>query len=193
MESFLVSAGIVAIAEIGDKTQLLALLLAARYRRPLPIIAGILLATLANHGLAAWAGAAFAAWVGPQVMRYGLAVTFLAMAGWCLIPDRADDGPQALRQAGAFVASLIAFFLLEIGDKTQLATVALAARYHTLVPVIAGTTLGMLLVNVPAVLFGDRVTRLVPLAWIRLAAAGSLAVLGLLALFGIGMPEAFGS
>ncbi len=193
MEAFFVSAGIVAVAEIGDKTQLLALLLAARYRRPLPIIAGILLATLANHGLAAWAGAAVAGWAGPQIMRYGLAVTFLAMAGWCLIPDRADDGPQALRQAGAFVATLIAFFLLEIGDKTQLATVALAARYHTLAPVIAGTTLGMLLVNVPAVLFGDRVTRLVPLKWIRLAAAASLAALGLLALFGIGMPEAFGS
>src|SRR4051812_42572085 len=118
MESFLVSTGIVAVAEIGDKTQLLALLLAARYRRPLPIIAGILLATLANHALAAWAGPAVAGWAGPSVMRYGLAVTFLAMAAWCLVPDRADDGPGAVRQAGAFVATLVAFFLLEIGDKT---------------------------------------------------------------------------
>ena len=192
MESFLVSAGIVAVAEIGDKTQLLALLLAARYRRPLPIIAGILLATLANHALAAWAGAALAGWLGPEVLRYGLAVTFLAMAAWCLVPDRPDEGPQALRQAGAFLATLVAFFLLEIGDKTQLATVALAARYTALLPVIAGTTVGMLLANVPAVLFGERVTRLVPLKWIRLVAALSLAILGMLALFGIGMPAALG-
>lgn len=192
MEAFLVSTGIVAVAEIGDKTQLLALLLAARYRQPLPIIAGILLATLANHALAAWAGAALAGWLGPTVLRYGLAVTFLAMAAWCLVPDRADEGPQALRQAGAFLATLVAFFLLEIGDKTQLATVALAARYTTLLPVIAGTTAGMLLANVPAVLFGERVTRLVPLKWIRLAAALSLAILGLLVLFGIGVPDALG-
>src|SRR5438552_274385 len=128
MEAFLVSAGLVAIAEIGDKTQLLAMILATRYRKPVPIILGILVATLANHALAAWAGAAAAGWLGAATMRWIVGALFLAMAGWCLIPDKADEGPKAASHAGAFLATTIAFFLVEIGDKTQIATVALAAR-----------------------------------------------------------------
>src|SRR5690348_14170946 len=155
MEAFLVSAGLVAIAEIGDKTQLLAMLLATRYRRPLPIIAGILVATLANHALAASVGAAVAAWLGPDAMRWIVGGLFIAMAGWALIPDKADEGPKAAGHVGAFLATAIAFFLVEMGDKTQIATVALAARFQSVALVTAGTTLGMMIANVPAVLFGD--------------------------------------
>ena len=182
MEAFLVSAGLVAVAEIGDKTQLLALLLAARYRKPVPIILGILVATLANHALAAWIGAAVADWVGPTPMRWILAGAFFAMAAWCLVPDKADEGPTAIGKAGAFVATAVAFFLVEIGDKTQIATVALAARFHDLVAVTAGTTLGMMAANVPAVLFGDVLSRKVSLKIVRAVAAGSFAVLGVLLL-----------
>ena len=182
MEAFFVSAGLVAIAEIGDKTQLLAIILATRYRKPLPIVLGILVATLANHALAAWFGAAVAGWIGPQIMRWVLGLTFLAMAGWCLIPDKADDGPAALGDAGAFIAAAIAFFLVEIGDKTQIATVALAARFHDLIAVTTGTTAGMMLANVPAVIFGDALSRRLSLKLVRAVAAASFAVLGLLAL-----------
>ena len=187
MEAFFVSAAIVAIAEIGDKTQLLALMLAARYRKPIPIILGIFCATLANHALAAWVGAEVAAWIGADAMRWVLAVTFIAMAGWCLIPDKADDGPQAARQAGAFLATLVAFFLVEIGDKTQIATVALAARFNSLIAVTAGTTVGMLLANVPVVLFGDAIAKRLPFKWVRAAAALLFLLLGLAAIF---MPSA---
>ncbi len=187
MEAFFVSAAVVAIAEIGDKTQLLALMLAARYRKPIPIILGIFCATLANHALAAWVGAEVAAWIGADAMRWVLAVTFIAMAGWCLIPDKADDGPQAARQAGAFLATLVAFFLVEIGDKTQIATVALAARFNSLLAVTAGTTVGMLLANVPVVLFGDAIAKRLPLKWVRAAAAILFLLLGLAAIF---MPSA---
>jgi putative Ca2+/H+ antiporter (TMEM165/GDT1 family) len=187
MEAFFVSAAVVAIAEIGDKTQLLALMLAARYRKPVPIILGIFCATLANHALAAWVGAAVAAWIGADAMRWVLAVTFIVMAGWCLVPDKADDGPQAARQAGAFLATLVAFFLVEIGDKTQIATVALAARFNSLVAVTAGTTVGMLLANVPVVLFGDAIAKRLPLKWVRAAAALLFLLLGLAAIF---MPSA---
>jgi putative Ca2+/H+ antiporter (TMEM165/GDT1 family) len=183
MEAFLVSAGLVAIAEIGDKTQLLAMLLATRYRRPLPIILGILVATLANHAIAASAGAAVAAWLGPDAMRWIVGVLFIAMAGWALIPDKADEGPKAAGTLGAFLATTIAFFLVEIGDKTQIATVALAARFHDVAIVTAGTTLGMLLANVPAVLFGDVLARKIPLRIVRLCAAASFVLLGLAALF----------
>jgi Ca2+/H+ antiporter, TMEM165/GDT1 family len=182
MEPFFVSAGVVAIAEIGDKTQLLALILAARYRKPLPIICGILVATLANHGLAAWLGALAAGWLGPDMMRWILGASFLAMAGWCLVPDKSEDAPKALSRAGAFVATLVAFFLLEIGDKTQIATIALAARFHDLVLVTAGTTIGMMLVNVPAVLCGDGIARVAPLKLIRILAAASFAILGAMTL-----------
>ncbi len=182
MEAFLVSAGLVAIAEIGDKTQLLAIILATRYRKPVPIVLGIFVATLANHALAAWLGAAVAAWVGPEIMRWVLGGLFLAMAVWCLIPDKADEGPDALSDAGAFVATAVAFFLVEIGDKTQIATVALAARFHDLVLVTAGTTLGMMVANVPAVIFGDALSRRLSLRIVRAAAAAAFAVLGVLVL-----------
>jgi putative Ca2+/H+ antiporter (TMEM165/GDT1 family) len=182
MEPLFVSTGVVAVAEIGDKTQLLALILAARYRKPVPIILGILIATLVNHGLAAWLGALAASWVGPDTMRWILSASFIAMAGWCLIPDKAEDAPKAVGKAGAFVATLVAFFLVEIGDKTQIATVALAARFHDLILVTAGTTLGMMLVNVPAVLCGDGIARLAPLKLIRILAAASFAILGLMTL-----------
>ena len=182
MEPLLVSTGVVALAEIGDKTQLLALILAARYRKPLPIAFGILIATLVNHGLAAWLGALAAGWLGADAMRWILGLGFVIMAGWCLIPDKAETGPQAAARAGAFLATLIAFFLVEIGDKTQIATVALAARFHNILLVTAGTTLGMMLVNVPAVLCGDRIARVVPLKPIRIAAAALFAILGAMAL-----------
>ena len=187
MEAFFVSAAVVAVAEIGDKTQLLALMLAARYRKPVPIILGILLATLANHALAAWVGAEVAAWVGADTMRWILGTVFILMAGWCLIPDKADDGPQAARQAGAFLATLVAFFIVEIGDKTQIATVALAARFNSLVLVTAGTTIGMLLANAPVVLFGDAIAKRLPLKIVRAVAALLFLALGLAAFF---MPSA---
>jgi Ca2+/H+ antiporter, TMEM165/GDT1 family len=187
MEAFFVSAAVVAIAEIGDKTQLLALMLAARYRKPVPIILGIFCATLANHALAAWVGAEVAAWIGADAMRWVLAVSFIVMAGWCLIPDKADDGPQTARRAGAFLATLVAFFLVEIGDKTQIATVALAARFNSLLAVTAGTTVGMLLANVPVVLFGDAIAKRLPLKWVRVVAALLFLLLGLAAIV---MPSA---
>jgi putative Ca2+/H+ antiporter (TMEM165/GDT1 family) len=182
MEALLVSTGVVALAEIGDKTQLLALILAARYRKPLPIAFGILIATLVNHGLAAWLGALAANWMGADAVRWILGLGFLAMAGWCLVPDKAEDGPQAVAKAGAFLATLIAFFLVEIGDKTQVATVALAARFDGILMVTVGTTLGMMLVNVPAVLCGDGIARLVPLKPIRMVAAVLFAILGAMTL-----------
>jgi putative Ca2+/H+ antiporter (TMEM165/GDT1 family) len=182
MEAFLVSAGLVAIAEIGDKTQLLAMILAARYHKPVPIILGILVATLVNHAAAASVGAAVAAYVGPQIMRWIVAGLFIVMAGWCLIPDKADEGPKTVGTLGAFFATVIAFFLVEMGDKTQIATVALAARFQNVLTVTAGTTVGMLLANVPGVLFGDVLTKRVPLQWVRIGAAVSFVVLGILAL-----------
>jgi len=187
MEAFLVSTGIVAIAEIGDKTQLLALMLAARYRKPVPIILGILCATLANHAIAAWIGAEVAAWVGAETMRWILGVTFIVMAGWCLIPDKADNGPQTARQAGAFLATLVAFFIVEIGDKTQIATVALAARFQSLIAVTAGTTFGMMLANAPVVLFGDAIAKRLPLHIVRIVAALLFVALGVAAIL---MPAA---
>jgi Ca2+/H+ antiporter, TMEM165/GDT1 family len=182
MEPLLVSTGVVALAEIGDKTQLLALILAARYRKPVPIASGILLATLINHGLAAWLGALAADRIGPDAMRWILGVGFVAMAGWCLIPDKAEAAPAATAKAGAFLATLVAFFLVEIGDKTQIATVALAARFDDLPLVTAGTTLGMMLVNVPAVLCGEGIARLTPLKLIRMLAAALFAILGAMTL-----------
>jgi Ca2+/H+ antiporter, TMEM165/GDT1 family len=187
MEAFFVSTAVVAVAEIGDKTQLLALILAARYRKPLPILAGILCATLANHALAAWIGAEVAAWVGAETMRWVLGVAFIVMAGWCLIPDKADDGPQTARKAGAFLATLVAFFIVEIGDKTQIATVALAARFQSLIAVTAGTTFGMLLANAPVVLFGDAIAKRLPLRIVRIVAALLFVALGLAAIL---MPAA---
>ncbi|MCC7273148.1 MAG: TMEM165/GDT1 family protein [Alphaproteobacteria bacterium] len=185
MEPFLASTGAVALAEIGDKTQLLAFALAGRFRAPLPIILGIAVATLLNHAAAAALGS-LAPWLfSPEILRWVVAATFLAMAAWLLIPDRldgADDAPSA-SAAGPFVATLVCFFLVEIGDKTQIATSLLAARYDALLQVVAGTTLGMMLVNAPTVLLGDRLSMRLPLPAIRIAAAALFAALGVAALF----------
>jgi putative Ca2+/H+ antiporter (TMEM165/GDT1 family) len=189
MEAFLVATGVVALAEIGDKTQLLALVLAAKYRRPVPIILGILVATLVNHALAGAAGAWISAWVGPAAMRWILGLSFIAMAAWTLIPDTYDDNAGAQPAAprfGVFGATLIAFFLLEMGDKTQIATVALAARYESLVGVVMGTTLGMLLANVPAVLLGEVAAKKLPMHIVHRIAAAIFFVLGVTVLLGYG-------
>ena len=157
MEAFLVSMGVVALAEVGDKTQLLALILAARFRKPLPIILGILVATLANHALAGAVGVWLASAIGPTAMRWVLGLSFIAMAVWTLIPDKyeeEDAGSRPPPRLGVFSTTVLAFFLLEMGDKTQIATVALAARYASLASVVAGTTTGMMLADVPAVLLG---------------------------------------
>jgi putative Ca2+/H+ antiporter (TMEM165/GDT1 family) len=183
IEAFLMSTGIVALAEMGDKTQLLALVLAARFRKPIPIILGILVATLLNHGVAGALGSWLMHWVGPQVMRWILGVSFLAMAGWILIPDKLDD-TQAVQKGGVFLTTVIAFFLA--GDKTQFATVALAAQYSSLAAVVIGTTFGMMLANAPAVLLGERITRIVPMRTVHLIAAGLFVILGVMALFNVG-------
>jgi putative Ca2+/H+ antiporter (TMEM165/GDT1 family) len=188
MEAFLVSTGIVALGEMGDKTQLLALLLAARFRKPVPIIAGILVATLANHAAAGWLGGWIAAQMGPQLLRWVIGGSFLAMALWMLIPDRLDDEDSAAgkHRLGVFGTTVLAFFLAEMGDKTQIATVALAARYPDLLAVVAGTTLGMMLANVPAVLLGDQISRRLSMAWVHGIAALIFAVLGVLTLLNVG-------
>ena len=181
MQTFLVSTLAVAVAEIGDKTQLLALLLAARFRKPVPIVAGILLATLLNHALAGWLGTIAAQWLTPDVLRWVVAISFFAIALWTLKPDKIDDD-QALPARNAFIATVIAFFLAEIGDKTQVATVLLAAKYHPLWEVVAGTTVGMLLANVPVVLFGDAIARRLPLKIVRVVAALLFLALGIAAI-----------
>ena len=181
MEAFLVSAAVVALAEFGDKTQLLSLVLAARFRRPLPIIAGMLGATLANHAASGLAGTYFGALLQGPWMRWILAGSFLAIAVWTLFPDRYEQH-QEVHRWGAFVTTLWAFFLAELGDKTQIATIGLAARFGQFVPVVAGTILGMMLVDVPTVLVGDRVAERLPLRAIRIAAAGLFAAIGLFTL-----------
>jgi putative Ca2+/H+ antiporter (TMEM165/GDT1 family) len=177
LEAFFISTGLVAIAEIGDKTQLLAIMLAARFRRPWPILAGILAATVLNHALAAALGMALSAWLSGPVFQTVVGVAFLAMAAWALIPDKADDDAKITR-GGVFLATAVAFFLVEIGDKTQVATSLLAARFQDIVLVTAGTTAGMMLANAPAVFFGEAVTRLIPLRYVRWAAAVLFALLG---------------
>jgi len=186
VEAFLVSTGIVALAEMGDKTQLLALVLAARYRRPIPVILGILVATLANHALAAWLGAGVAAVLGHDALRWILGLSFLAMAAWTLIPDNPEKEKPQSAHLGAFAATLLAFFLVEMGDKTQIATAALAARYASIAAVVAGTTFGMMIADVPAVYFGERVLRRVPAKTVHRVAAAGFALLGALALIGAG-------
>jgi putative Ca2+/H+ antiporter (TMEM165/GDT1 family) len=185
MEAFLLSTGIVALAEMGDKTQLLSLVLAARFRRPWPILWGILIATLANHALAGAVGASVTAWLGPQWLRWILAGSFIAMAAWMLVPDKLDDddAPDAPRHS-VLVTTIIAFFLAEMGDKTQVATVMLAAQYQTWFAVVAGTTLGMLLANAPVVWFGERVMRRVPVRAVHIVSALIFLGLGLAILFG---------
>lgn len=178
LEAFLVSAGLVAIAEIGDKTQLLAIMLAARFRRPVPIILGILAATLANHGLAAGLGVLIAQWLTGPLFQAVVGLGFIVMAAWALIPDKEDEGAAAASAGGVFLTTLVAFFLVEIGDKTQIATTLLAARFHELLLVTAGTTFGMMLANVPAVLLGEAATRVVPLRYVRIGAAVVFALIG---------------
>ncbi len=183
MHPFLVSTALVALAEIGDKTQLLSLFLAARYRAPLPIILGILAATLANHGVAAGLGDMLAHTLNPRVLNWAVVLSFIAMGLWILIPDKLDEEDFSKRSArGIFLTTAVSFFLAEMGDKTQVATVALAARFSEWVPVVAGTTLGMLLANVPAVLFGNRFADRLPSRWIHAVAAVMFLVLGSLAL-----------
>ena len=182
LEAFLVSTGVVALAEMGDKTQLLALLLAARYRRALPVVAGIFVATLVNHAIAAWLGAGIAEALGREALRWILGLSFLAMAGWTLIPDRIDGEEKVPGRFGAFGTTLIAFFLVEIGDKTQIATVALAANYASVTAVVAGTTLGMMIADVPAVYLGERILRRIPMRLLQRIAAVAFVVLGLLVL-----------
>ncbi|HVL75930.1 MAG TPA: TMEM165/GDT1 family protein [Noviherbaspirillum sp.] len=186
MEAFLLSTGIVALAEMGDKTQLLSLLLAARFRRPLPIILGIFVATLLNHALAGALGALLSDWLGPDVLRWILAISFLAMAVWVMVPDKLDDVDVKPAAAGVFGVTTAAFFLAEMGDKTQIATVALAAKFDAFGAVVIGTTLGMMIANVPAVLLGDRVTRMVSMKVVHGVAAVLFALLGVATLFNVG-------
>ena len=187
LEAFAVSTGVVALGEIGDKTQLLALLLAARYRRPLPIIAGVLVATLLNHALAATLGAWLARWIDPTWLRWALGGSFIAVALWLLVPDNAEDvHADNSSRWGVFGITLVAFFLAEMGDKTQIATVILAAKYHSIVAVTAGTTLGMMVANVPAVLLGEHLVKRLPVLWVHRIAAAVFVLLGVAVLMGAG-------
>jgi Ca2+/H+ antiporter, TMEM165/GDT1 family len=188
MEAFLVSTGVVALGEMGDKTQLLAFLLAARFKRPLPIILGVLTATLVNHTAAGALGAWIAQALGPQLLRWVIGLGFLLMAGWMLIPDHVDEesAGEGMTRFGVFGTTVVSFFLAEMGDKTQIATVALAARYGALVPVVAGTTLGMMLADVPAVFLGDKVARKVNMRLVHGISALIFAALGVLTLFNVG-------
>ncbi|MDP3803463.1 TMEM165/GDT1 family protein [Brevundimonas sp.] len=180
MEAFLISTGLVSLAEIGDKTMLLAILLAAAWKRPLPILLGILAATLANHAFAALAGSVLARFMDGDWVRWGVGVAFIGFAVWALVPDRFDEKPDMTEKtfAGVFWTTTAAFFLIEMGDKTQVATAMLAARFQTLPLVVAGSTLGMMLVNGPAVLLGETAAKRLPLTWIRLAAAAGFAATG---------------
>ncbi|HEX4986121.1 MAG TPA: TMEM165/GDT1 family protein [Burkholderiales bacterium] len=187
MEAFLVSAGVVALAEIGDKTQLLAFVLAARFKRPLPIIAGILCATAVNHGLAGALGAWITSAASPDVLRWVLGLSFIGMAVWTMIPDRiGEEETRVARHLGVFGATLTAFFLAEMGDKTQIATVAMAAHYASPLSVVIGTTLGMLIADVPAVLVGGKLASRIPMKPVHAVAAGVFALLGLGTLLGLG-------
>ena len=191
MEAFLISTAVVALGEIGDKTQLLALVLAARFRRPVPIIAGILVATLANHALAGMMGGMVRAIVPPDLLRWLVALSFFAVALWALKPDRLDDddAPPAATRWGVFGITVAAFFAAEMGDKTQVATIVLAAKFPSLVAVVLGTTLGMLLANIPVVLLGNATSAKIPFKAVRIAAAALFAALGVYALVAFELPE----
>ncbi|RMC99910.1 TMEM165/GDT1 family protein [Aquitalea palustris] len=184
MQSFLVSTGVVALAEIGDKTQLLSLILAARYRKPVPIILGILLATLVNHAGAGGIGAWLSTALSPNILNWAVVASFALMAGWILIPDKLDEGEIVMpkRQMGVFATTVFAFFLAEMGDKTQVVTIALAARFHDFLPVVAGTTLGMMLANVPVIYLGSRFADRLPAKAVHIMASIIFLVLGGLAL-----------
>jgi len=187
MEAFLVSTGVVALAEIGDKTQLLAFILAARFKKPVPIILGILVATVVNHGLAGALGAWITSAISPGILRWVLGLSFIGMAVWTLIPDEIeDDETKIAGRYGVFGATLITFFLAEMGDKTQIATVAMAAHYATPVTVVLGTTLGMLIADVPAVFIGDKLASTIPMKLVHGIAAAVFAILGVATLLGAG-------
>ena len=191
MEAFLVSTGIVALAEMGDKTQLLSLVLAARFRKPWPIVWGILVATLVNHGLAGAVGSWVTTQLGPQALRWVLGASFLAMAVWILIPDKLDEeGDNANPRWGVFATTVVAFFIAEMGDKTQIATVMLAAQFQSWFWVVAGTTLGMMLANAPVVWLGEAITRKISLTWVHRVSAVIFAILGALAFWGGPLPDA---
>lgn len=186
MEAFLISTGIVSLAEIGGKTQLLAFILAAKFRKPVPIVFGIFVATLANHGFAGAVGTWITTLMGPETLRWVLGISFIAMAGWTLLPDKFDEDEAKLVRLGVFTTTLIAFFLAEMGDKTQIATVALAAQYQNLIAVVAGTTLGMMVANVPAVIMGDKIADKMPVKLVHRIAAAIFAFLGVATLLGAG-------
>ena len=184
MEAFLISTSVVALAEMGDKTQLLSLVLAARFRKPWPIVAGIFVATLVNHALAGAVGAWITSYLGENAMRWILGLSFIAMAIWMLIPDKLDeDDAKTAPRYGVFLTTVVAFFLAEMGDKTQVATVMLAARYDAWAAVVAGTTLGMMLANAPVVWLGDKLVKRVPIRLVHVVSAVIFLVLGVLALF----------
>lgn len=187
MEALFVSTGVVALAEIGDKTQLLAFILAARFKKPLPIIAGILCATIINHGLAGALGAWITATISPEILRWVLGASFIGMAAWTLIPDKIEDEEtNVANKLGVFGATFITFFLAEMGDKTQIATIAMAAHYANPLLVVIGTTLGMLLADVPAVFVGDKLASRIPMKLVHSIAAAIFALLGVATLLGAG-------
>jgi putative Ca2+/H+ antiporter (TMEM165/GDT1 family) len=192
MESLFVSTGVVALAEIGDKTQLLAFILAARFKKPVPIILGILVATIVNHGLAGALGAWITSAVTPEVLRWVLGLSFIGMAVWTMIPDKIEEEEtQVAKRFGVFGATLITFFLAEMGDKTQIATVAMAAHYESPLMVVIGTTLGMLIADVPAVFVGDKLANKIPMKLVHAIAAAIFAVLGIATLLGAGSSFGF--
>jgi len=192
MESLLISTGVVALAEIGDKTQLLAFILAARFKKPVPIILGILVATIVNHGLAGALGAWITQALSPEVLRWVLGASFIGMAIWTLIPDKIEEEEtQVAKKLGVFGATLVTFFLAEMGDKTQIATVAMSAQFASPVLVVIGTTLGMLIADVPAVFVGDRFAARIPMKLVHGIAAAIFAVLGVLTLLGVGKSLGF--
>ncbi|WP_017460749.1 TMEM165/GDT1 family protein [Dyella ginsengisoli] len=192
MEALLVSAGVVALAEIGDKTQLLAFILAARFKKPLPIIAGILCATLVNHGLAGALGAWITSVLSPQVLRWVLGLSFVGMAVWTMIPDKIEEEEtRVAKRVGVFTATVVTFFLAEMGDKTQIATVAMAAHFQQPLLVVAGTTIGMLIADVPAVFIGDRLAAKIPMKLVHSIAAAIFAALGIATLLGAGAKLGF--
>ena len=192
MESLFVSTGVVALAEIGDKTQLLAFILAARFKKPVPIILGILLATIINHGLAGALGAWITANVSPEILRWVLGLSFIGMAIWTMIPDKIEEEETQIAQKfGVFGATLVTFFLAEMGDKTQIATVAMAAHYAAPLMVVIGTTLGMLIADVPAVFIGDKLANKIPMKLVHAIAAAIFAALGVATLLGAGSSLGF--
>jgi Ca2+/H+ antiporter, TMEM165/GDT1 family len=185
METFLLATGVVALAEIGDKTQLLAFLLAARYRKPLPIIGGIFVTTVLNHALAGALGLWLQSLVSARALRIGLGVSFIAMAAWMLVPDKIDDVQANRAQSSVFMATLIAFFFAEIGDKTQIATIALAAKSTSYAAVVLGTTAGMMIANVPAVIVGEKLAHRMPVQLVHRIAAAIFVLLGVATLMGL--------